>query len=97
VTPLLSLAQSGSGQGDNRSVPKKEREIHGVDFRVVNGLFQFAQVRQTACSGTEAKLDRFFELETSDDNVVTGAKVKREVIDVGLPKPPSYIPKRRQY
>jgi len=60
-------------------------------------LFQFAQVRQTACSGTEAKLDRFFELETSDDNVVTGAKVKREVIDVGLPKPPSYIPKRRQY
>jgi len=26
VTPLLSLAQSGS-------VPKKEREIHGVDFR----------------------------------------------------------------
>jgi hypothetical protein len=39
VTPSLSLAQSGSGQGGNRSVPKKEREIHGVDFRVVNGLF----------------------------------------------------------
>ena len=38
--PLLSLAQSSSGQGGNRSVPKKEREIHGVDFRVVNWLFQ---------------------------------------------------------
>ena len=39
VTPSLSLAQSGSGQGGNRSVPKKEREIHGVDFMVVNCLF----------------------------------------------------------
>jgi len=38
VTPSLSLAQSGSGQGGNRSVPKKEREIHGVDFRVVKSL-----------------------------------------------------------
>jgi len=37
VDPSLSQAQSGSGQGGNRSVPKKEREIHGVDFRVVNG------------------------------------------------------------
>jgi len=42
VTPLLSLAQSGPGQGGNRSVPKKGREIHGVDFRVVNWLFQDA-------------------------------------------------------
>ena len=40
MTPSLSLAQSGSGQGSSRSVPKKEREIHGVDFRVVNWLFQ---------------------------------------------------------
>ena len=38
MTPSLSLAQSGSGQGSNRSVPKKEREIHGVDFRVVKSL-----------------------------------------------------------
>ena len=40
MTPSLSLAQSGSGQGGNGSVPKKEREIHGVDFRVVNSLFR---------------------------------------------------------
>jgi len=39
VTPSLSLAQSGSDQGGNRSVPKKEREIHDVDFRVVNWVF----------------------------------------------------------
>ena len=39
MTPSLSLAQSGSGQGGNRSVPKKEREIHGVDYRVVFLLF----------------------------------------------------------
>lgn len=39
MAPSLSLAQSGSGQGGNRSVPKKEREIHGVDFRVLNLLF----------------------------------------------------------
>ena len=42
VTPRsvwLSLAQSGSGQGGNRSVPKKEREIHGAKFRVVSCLF----------------------------------------------------------
>ena len=39
MTPSLSLAQFGSGQGGNGSVPKKEREIHGVDFRVVNWLF----------------------------------------------------------
>jgi len=39
VTPSFSLAQSSSGQGGNRSVPKKEREIRGVDFRVVNWLF----------------------------------------------------------
>jgi len=36
MTPSLSLAQSSSGQGGNRSVPKQEREIHGVDFRAVN-------------------------------------------------------------
>ena len=39
MTPSLSLALSGSGQGGNRSVPKKETEIHGVDFRVVNWVF----------------------------------------------------------
>jgi hypothetical protein len=39
VTPSLSLAQSGSGQGGNCSVPKKEREIRGVDFGVVNWVF----------------------------------------------------------
>jgi len=39
ATPSLSLAQPGSGQGGSRSVPKKEREIHGVDFRVVNWVF----------------------------------------------------------
>ena len=39
MTPSLSLAQSGSGQGGNRSVPNKEREIHGDDFRVVNSLY----------------------------------------------------------
>ena len=39
MTPSLSLAQSGSDQGGNRSVPKKEREIHDVDFRVVNWVF----------------------------------------------------------
>jgi hypothetical protein len=33
------LSQSSSGSGGNGSVPKKEREIHGVDFRVVNTLF----------------------------------------------------------
>jgi hypothetical protein len=33
------LAQSGLDQGGNRSVPKKEREIHGVKFRVVNSVF----------------------------------------------------------
>jgi len=38
VIPSLSLAQSGSGQGSNRSVSKKEREIYGVDFMVVNLL-----------------------------------------------------------
>jgi len=42
VTPSLSLAQSSSGQGGNRSVPKKERETHGVDFRVVNFMFHDA-------------------------------------------------------
>jgi predicted transcriptional regulator of viral defense system len=36
VTPSLSVAQYGS-------VPKKEREIHGVDFRVVKSLFQAAE------------------------------------------------------
>jgi len=40
VIPSLSLAQSDSGQGSNRSVPKKEREMYGVDFRVVNLLYQ---------------------------------------------------------
>lgn len=40
VTPLLGMAQSGSGQGGNCSVPKKEREIRVVDFRVVKVLFQ---------------------------------------------------------
>jgi len=40
VTPSPSLAQSDSGQGNNHSVPKKEREIHGVDFRVVNWVFR---------------------------------------------------------
>ena len=44
MTPSLSLGQSGSGQGCNRSVPKKEREIHGVDFRVVNWLFPGSKV-----------------------------------------------------
>jgi hypothetical protein len=39
VTPSPGLAQSGSGQGGNRLVPKKERGIHGVDFGVVNWLF----------------------------------------------------------
>ena len=42
--PSLSLAQSGSGQGGNRSVPKKEREIHGVDFRVANWVFPEAVI-----------------------------------------------------
>jgi len=44
VTPELSLAQAGSGQGGNRSVPKKEREIHGVDFRVVYWLLHDVRV-----------------------------------------------------
>ena len=39
MTPSLSLAQSGLGQDGNCSVPKKEREIHGDDFRVVNWMF----------------------------------------------------------
>jgi hypothetical protein len=38
VTSLLNLAQSGSGQGGDCSVPKKEREIRSVDFRVVYWL-----------------------------------------------------------
>ena len=38
--PSLSLAQSGSGQGGNRPVPKEEREIYGVDIRVVNCLLK---------------------------------------------------------
>ena len=45
MTPSLSLAQSDSGQGGNCSVPKKEREIHGVDFRVVNEVFQCSSPR----------------------------------------------------
>ncbi|KAK4446034.1 kinase-like protein [Podospora aff. communis PSN243] len=47
-------------------------------------VFQFAKLRQTAAtasSGTEAKLDRFFELVIGEDNIVTGAKVKPEVTD----------------
>jgi serine/threonine protein kinase len=47
----------------------------------------FAQARQTAeksSSGAEVKLDRFFELETGDENIVTGARVKNEVTNVRL-------------
>jgi len=54
VTPSLSLAQSGSGQGDNCSVPKKEREICGVDFRVVKSLFR-ARRRFCCCMGLLAR------------------------------------------
>ena len=43
------LAQSGSGQGGNRSVPKKERETHGVDFRVVNWLLYHPKNRRRPC------------------------------------------------
>jgi serine/threonine protein kinase len=53
-------------------------------------VFKFAQLRQTvetASSGTEAKLDRFFELEIGEDNIITGAKVKSEVTDVSLTQP----------
>ncbi len=47
-------------------------------------VHKFARDRQTterASPGTEAKLDRFFELETSHD-IITGARVKKEVTDV---------------
>jgi hypothetical protein len=39
MAPSLSLAQSGSGQSGNCSVPKKEREVRVVDFRVVKSVF----------------------------------------------------------
>jgi len=48
-------------------------------------VHQFAHLRQKAekaSSGAEAKLDRFFELEVGEDNIVTGARVKTEVTDV---------------
>ncbi|KAK0642183.1 kinase-like domain-containing protein [Cercophora newfieldiana] len=47
-------------------------------------VFEFAQLRQTAeraSSSTEAKLDRFFELEIGEDNNVIGARVKAEVTE----------------
>jgi len=46
---------------------------------------EFARLRQTAekaSSSTEAKLDRFFELDIGDDGLATGARVKKEVTDV---------------
>ena len=53
----LSMAQSGSGQGGNRSVPKKEREIHGVDFRMVSWVSQevgrFARVCDYCLLGSQ--------------------------------------------
>ena len=54
-------------------------------------ILEFAKVRQTAervSSSSEAKLDRFFELETGEDNNVTGARVKSEVTEV---RPPDCI------
>ena len=49
MTPLLSLAQFDSGQDGNRLVPKEEREIQGLNFRVVNYLFYHPKIDDDPC------------------------------------------------
>lgn len=46
MVPLAHSDSVGSGKGGNCSVPKKEREIRGVNFRVVKGLFHLDLISQ---------------------------------------------------